>query len=120
MSFSTDVPERAGSYTWSKKFTPVNGVASLQRRCPCQRARKGNHHDAEPLRPRTIRSSSPSGPYARGRTRATAGTVVSAQTPHPALPYTIQNILASLPHSPFAQITAAHCLRKENGHAHFT
>src|SRR5438270_7022533 len=84
---------------------------SYQRHC------KENHHDAEPLRPRTFRRSPPSRPGARGGTRAAAGTVVPAQTQHSTPAYTVQNILARLAHSPAAQIAAAHRLRKGNGYA---
>src|SRR5438270_3679753 len=87
---------------------------SYQRHC------KENHHAAEPLRPRTFRRSPPSRTGARGGTRAAAGTVVPAQTPHPTPSYTVQNILARLAHSPAAQIAAAHRLRKEKRHAHST
>src|SRR5205085_4822416 len=87
---------------------------------PLPKAPKENHHDAEPLRPRTFRRSPPSRPGARGGTRAAAGTVVPAQTPHPTPSYTVQNILARLAHSPAAQIAAAHRLRKGNGYADST
>src|SRR5215469_16723373 len=113
MSFSTDVRERACGYTWGRKTTLVNGVASRERRHPRQAGcRKEHDHDAEPLRPRTVSSSPLPGVAARGRARAEAFAIAPVQSQRTAVACTADAVLARSPVETAKRIPAAYRLRK--------
>src|SRR5260370_15015232 len=120
MSSSTDVCGRACSYTLGRKTTRVNGVASRERRSPRQAGCQKEHdHDAEPLRPRAVRSSPLPGVAARGRARATPGaTAPPAQSQRTTAACATAAVLACPPHEATKRIPAAHRLRKERGLFH--